>query len=117
MNYVNFLKQMNNLDDDRWTADVSRERDFVLIKNDIGIAIKIDKDDNGKTNCELHELRGAKNERLDLIIQFVKSNDQLDVKDENVDTAEEYGLIKQFDDSGEIAMNFIRETILERTNL
>lgn len=108
---------MNNLDDDKWTADVSRERDLVLIKNNIGVAIVVDKDDDGKVNCGLHELRGAKNERLDLVIQFVKSSDQLDVKAENADTAEEYGLIKQFDDAGEIAMNFIRETILERINL
>lgn len=112
MNYVNFLKQINNLDDGKWTADVSRERDFALIKNDIGIAIKIIKEDNGKVECELHELRGASNNKLDLIIQFVQGNDQLDVKEQNADTAEEYGLIKQFDTAADIAINFVKEQLL-----
>ena len=54
MNYVNFLKEINNIDCGNWTALVSRERDFTLIMVNKQPAIHVIKDNKGKTHCPLY---------------------------------------------------------------
>lgn len=116
MNYVNFLKQINNIEGGNWKALVSRERDLALITVDKTPAINVIKDDKGKIHCSLHSLNGIENESLDLVIEFVKGNDQLGVNEETAYIAEEFGIIKRFDDAGELMFNFIKESLKEHAN-
>lgn len=116
MNYVNFLKQINNIECGNWKALVSRDRDMALITVDKTPAINVIKDDKGKIHCSLHSLIGIEIESLDLISEFVKGNDQLGVNEETAYIAEELGMIKRFDDAGELMINFIKESLKELAN-
>ncbi|WP_203621863.1 hypothetical protein [Apilactobacillus nanyangensis] len=116
MNYVNFLKQINNIDGGNWTALASRERDFTLIMVNKQPAIHVIKDNKGKTHCPLYSLNGIEDESLDLVIEFVKSNGQLDANEATTDIAEQFGMIKQFDSAGEVMFSLIEEALTEHAN-
>lgn len=116
MNYVNFLKQMNNIDCGNWTALVSRELDFTLIMVNKQPAIHVIKDNKGKTHCPLYSLNGIEDEALDLVIEFVKSNGQLDANEATTDIAEQFGMIKQFDSAADVMISLVKEALTEHTN-
>lgn len=116
MNYVRFLKEMNNIENGNWKALVSRERDFVLIKTDCGPAIHVNRDDNGEIRCSLYSLPGVEKESLDLVIDFVKSTNQLEVGEVTADIAEKFGMIKQFDNAGAVMISMIKEALTEHAN-
>lgn len=119
MNYIGFLKKINELTKNNWKARIADDRShFVMLQNEDNIAISYDKTDSD-SSYHLFNLGGANSTALDVIYAFTKSKDPLEADEEEENYAKLFGLVKNYPNKQAVAMSIMTdrlESIIEENH-
>lgn len=108
MDYITFLKKMNELTNNNWKARVADDRShFVLLQNEDNIALSYDKGGSYR----LFNLGGINSTALDVIYAFTKSKDPLSTDAEEENYAELFGLVKAYPNKQAVAMSIMTDRL------
>ena len=111
MNYIGFLKKINELTNNNWKARITDDRShFVLLQNEDNIALSYDKV-GSDSSYHLFNLGGVNSTALDLIYAFIQSKEPLQTDEEEENYAKWFGLVKNYPNKQAVAMSIMTDRL------
>lgn len=116
MNFITFLKKINELSEYEWSAKITGKRDYLLILVDGG-DVAIEYDNNMEDGVfQLFSLGGVKGKAIDLIYAFTQSKEPLNINEEDEKIAQSL-FIRTYEDPIDVAHSVLTDNLYARMGI